>query len=178
MYDPYVLQSHCSARVKKESRHIASCSIQTCMTQVAAIINTLFIPGKWHDKPDDKELSDGAKFAHSIAEKIHGIEMKPIASRYISNFDDTGRHFARGEQTKKSNLDVMKIATKSLSHSLCGTSRMHHSTKIGDSVVGDVKSKFKVQVTASSHLAPIVVEFPIFSSQELPNKPFVTMKVP
>ena len=132
-----------SLRIKSESRIIASRSIITCMTQVAAIISTLFIPGKWLNRPSDEELTQGAKFTHSIAEDIFGIDMKPIKSRYISNFDDTRRHFSLGCQVKRSNFEIMKMSKKSLKHhGIKSTSSIFCQAEIGDDVTGGIKSKF------------------------------------
>ena len=86
-----------SLRILSMSRDTAVRSIRTFVSEVAVAIATCFIPGRWHDKPPDDELSDGVKSAILLAEEYFGCECRPIDPRYIFNFDDTGRFQFLGE---------------------------------------------------------------------------------
>ncbi len=72
--------------IKSESREIAIGSIQTCLSQVAVSIETLFIPRRWGEKP--KDLTAGAALAHAVAESVNECEMKPRSLHSLYNFDD------------------------------------------------------------------------------------------
>ena len=91
-----------SLRILSMSRDTAVRSIRTFVSEVAVAIATCFIPGRWHDKPRDDELSDGVKAALILAEEYFECECRPIDPRYIFNFDDTGRfqYLGEGENVK------------------------------------------------------------------------------
>ena len=47
-----------SLRLQSESRQVASHSLRTCLSQIVATVRTQFIPGKWHERPNDLSLQD------------------------------------------------------------------------------------------------------------------------
>ena len=72
---------------------------------------------------------------------------------------------------------MMRISNESLERSVKGQKSISRSATASDSKVQDIKTKLKVAANANGKLAAIVIEFPIFTDDQL-SQPFVVLEIP
>jgi len=165
-----------SARKKSISREVMSRSIRSLFTHAVTSLLSGFVHGKWENKP--KNLSQGAEIAHQVMEKAFNISMTPRGGHLIINTDDTGRFVSEGAGTKAidKKRKVGKTSTDSTARDVRKVSSLWTQAKDNDKMCNGVKCKFKVLVSASGHIAPIVLHFYGMPDVDL-SVPFVELVV-
>ena len=166
-----------SPRIQSESRQVASHSLRTCMSQVVLAVRTQFIPGKWHNRPKDEKLSEGSLLMLKLAQDFFGCDMRPIDPRYLFNFDDTGRHHASGSWSSKIKTKRFRVSANGNNKKKRGSRSISRKAELYDTTINGINTKFKVVVNADGRVGPIVINFPIFTREEL-SVPFQVIPVP
>eukprot|EP00979_Chaetoceros_neogracilis_P001777 scaffold317_cov230-Chaetoceros_neogracile.AAC.11 len=165
-----------TTRKKSIMREVMSRSQRSIMSHVAGTLISGFEVGKWENKP--KQLPKGAQEAHTMMETAIEMEMKPIEGHLICNTDDTGRFVTEGVGAKtmdkrRKTGKTSKISTKRDMRKV--SSPWREATK-ADTFGNGVKCKFKVLISASGHVAPIVMHF-YGLPESLLSVPFVVLEV-
>eukprot|EP00979_Chaetoceros_neogracilis_P001726 scaffold305_cov267-Chaetoceros_neogracile.AAC.43 len=166
-----------SPRIQSESRQVASHSLRTCLSQVVTAVQTQFIPGKWHNRPKDGNLSEGSLLMLKLAQDFFGCDVRPIDPRYLFNFDDTGRHHASGSWSSKIAGKRFRVSANGNNKKKRGSRSISRKAEPYDTVINGINTKFKVVVNADGRVGPIVLNFPIFTKEEL-SVPFHVIPVP
>ncbi len=131
LVDPSVLSvlDGVSPRIKSgESREIASRSTCTCLSQVAVSIETLFIPGRWREKP--KDLTTGAALVYAVAKSMNECEMKPRSLHSLYNFDNIGGFLVDRDQHDLNKRGTWKTRKDSLYKETQGCSSIFHKALV------------------------------------------------
>lgn len=165
-----------STRKKSVMREVMSRSIRSTMSHTVGNLISGFALGKWRNKP--KTLPSGAQEAHTLMEEAIGMEMKPIDGYLICNTDDTGRFVMEGEGTKAvdKRRKIGKTSKRSTKRDVRKSSSLWRRANDSDAFGAGVKCKFKCLISASGHVAPIVLHFYGMPEADL-SVPFVVLEV-
>lgn len=162
-----------SARPQGARRQMAGLSSRNCMSQLATLILSNFTPGKYEIP---KELPEGCRLAHKIAENIAGCQMKPIQPFQLINHDMTSTYVHDGVHQGDSKHDKWCLVS---------TTSQETGTRKRKSIIIDREEvkcngltvKWDAGASASGHVFPMVGIFSGLSSTEMPTESFLVIEV-
>jgi len=167
-------------RLLSAHREMTERSPRACVSEIIVAIATSFVVGKWHNSPPVNELSDGCKLAVDLARRIFGVyDVRPRDSRYLLNFDDTGGFFSNSIQPSVRKTTISRVSKKATTKKKRGRDSIHREQKKGEGVTDGTKAKFKVYCNAEGWIGRTIIEFNIFTPDQLKtDNGFVAIKVP
>eukprot|EP00979_Chaetoceros_neogracilis_P014801 scaffold4900_cov123-Chaetoceros_neogracile.AAC.1 len=167
-------------RLLSAHREMTERSPRACVSEIIVAVATSFVLGKWHNSPPVNELSDGCKLAVDLARRIFGVyDVRPRDSRYLLNFDDTGGFFSNSIQPSVRKTTISRVSKKATTKKKRGRDSIHQEQKKGEGVTDGTKAKFKVYCNAEGKIGRTIIEFNIFTPDQLKtDNGFVAIKVP
>ncbi|KAL7498904.1 hypothetical protein ACHAWT_008594 [Skeletonema menzelii] len=165
-----------NAVIKSSNRATAESSIRAVLSLLAVIASGHFVPID-EECPDIKrqlrDADDKCRLLYDMVEEaLGGVAVFPVKPEYIFSTDDTTCYIFEGKVDGKDKWTL--VTNDSIRNS--GTSSVY---RVEDTkMMNGMRVKLTFTFSAAGMCAPLFVTVSGLSEEEMPNKPFLHMKVP
>ncbi len=163
------------AIVKSTTRDVSEKSIRMVLSLLTCIGAGHFIPVDEECpeiKRQLKEVDDKCRLLYDMVVNALGVSVYPVKPEYIYSTDDTTCYIFEGEYKGKDKWTL--VTNDSIRKS--GTNAVY---RVDDTkIMNGMRVKLTFTFSAAGMCAPLFVTVSGLSEEEMPNKPFLHMKVP